>query len=206
MTDTPRIYVACLAAYNAGTLHGRWIDVDDVDEVWKGIAGILKDSPDPNILRYAMECRDCGHFFDVGYDPAKKCADCDGTNLTVTDFYPSAEEWAIHDHEGFAGYEVSEGEDIEKLVEFATLIEERGTVAGIAACYFGGIEEVESILDDRYAGEWSTPAEYAEEQMEGCIDIPEHLANYIDWKAYARDMCLTELDADGGGVHIFLDG
>ena len=24
--DTPRIYVACLAAYNNGRLHGRWID------------------------------------------------------------------------------------------------------------------------------------------------------------------------------------
>ena len=25
-TDTPRIYAACLAAYNNGHLHGRWID------------------------------------------------------------------------------------------------------------------------------------------------------------------------------------
>ena len=28
MADTPRIYVACLAAYNGGTLHGEWIDAD----------------------------------------------------------------------------------------------------------------------------------------------------------------------------------
>lgn len=26
--DGPRIYVACLAAYNNGHLHGRWIDAD----------------------------------------------------------------------------------------------------------------------------------------------------------------------------------
>ncbi|WP_426033321.1 antirestriction protein ArdA, partial [Caulobacter sp. DWP3-1-3b2] len=25
----PRIYVACLAAYNNGWLHGVWIDVED---------------------------------------------------------------------------------------------------------------------------------------------------------------------------------
>ena len=25
---TPRIYVACLAAYNSGQLHGAWIDAD----------------------------------------------------------------------------------------------------------------------------------------------------------------------------------
>jgi hypothetical protein len=30
----PRIYVACLAAYNNGLLHGAWIDVeDDADAV-----------------------------------------------------------------------------------------------------------------------------------------------------------------------------
>jgi hypothetical protein len=30
----PRIYVACLAAYNSGWLHGAWIEVgDDADAV-----------------------------------------------------------------------------------------------------------------------------------------------------------------------------
>ena len=28
LTDQPRIYVACLAAYNNGYLHGAWIDAD----------------------------------------------------------------------------------------------------------------------------------------------------------------------------------
>ena len=32
-TTTPKIYVACLASYNAGILHGRWIDADqDADD------------------------------------------------------------------------------------------------------------------------------------------------------------------------------
>lgn len=26
--ETPKIYVACLASYNAGFLHGRWVDVE----------------------------------------------------------------------------------------------------------------------------------------------------------------------------------
>lgn len=30
----PRIYVACLAAYNNGSLHGRWIDADQ--DFWPG--------------------------------------------------------------------------------------------------------------------------------------------------------------------------
>ena len=42
-TDTnPRIYVACLAAYNNGYLHGAWIDADqDVDEIRDEIATML---------------------------------------------------------------------------------------------------------------------------------------------------------------------
>lgn len=42
-TDTPRIYVACLAAYNNGILHGRWIEAaqepwDIYDEVKEMLA------------------------------------------------------------------------------------------------------------------------------------------------------------------------
>jgi antirestriction protein len=31
--DTPRIYVACLACYNDGKLHGVWVDAIDADEI-----------------------------------------------------------------------------------------------------------------------------------------------------------------------------
>lgn len=31
--DFPRIYVACLAAYNNGHLYSSWIDVDDEDSI-----------------------------------------------------------------------------------------------------------------------------------------------------------------------------
>lgn len=45
--DCPRIWVGCLAAYNSGKLHGRWIDLDgkDADDVLAEIRLILKDSP-----------------------------------------------------------------------------------------------------------------------------------------------------------------
>ena len=31
--DTPRVYVACLACYNEGTLNGEWRDADDADAI-----------------------------------------------------------------------------------------------------------------------------------------------------------------------------
>ena len=43
---SPRIYVACLAAYTAGYLHGEWIDATlDPDELAEEIQAMLKESP-----------------------------------------------------------------------------------------------------------------------------------------------------------------
>ena len=42
---TPRIYVACLAAYNAGRLHGEWIDADQqIDALWAEVNAMLNRS------------------------------------------------------------------------------------------------------------------------------------------------------------------
>jgi antirestriction protein len=44
--ETPRIYVACLSAYNAGSLHGSWIDADrDADDIREDIKSMLSESP-----------------------------------------------------------------------------------------------------------------------------------------------------------------
>lgn len=40
--DRPRIYVACLAAYNNGILHGAWIDADQEPwAIWDAIRAML---------------------------------------------------------------------------------------------------------------------------------------------------------------------
>ncbi len=57
-TDTPRIYVACLASYNNGILHGAWIDATDEDEMEEGIKAMLKAGPIPNAEEWAI------HGFD----------------------------------------------------------------------------------------------------------------------------------------------
>ncbi len=53
--STPRIYVACLAAYNNGYLHGVWIDADqDADEIRDAIAAMLARSPIERSEEYAI--------------------------------------------------------------------------------------------------------------------------------------------------------
>lgn len=53
--SNPRIYVACLAAYNNGYLHGAWIDADqDADEIGKEISAMLARSPVEDAEEYAI--------------------------------------------------------------------------------------------------------------------------------------------------------
>jgi antirestriction protein len=59
----PRIYVACLAAYNSGTLHGEWIDADqDAEEIHKVIEAMLKASPELDAEEWAIHAYEefCG--------------------------------------------------------------------------------------------------------------------------------------------------
>lgn len=60
LMDTPRIYVACLAAYNAGTLHGKWIEAtQDIEDIWKEIRDMLASSPEPNSEEWAIHGATC---------------------------------------------------------------------------------------------------------------------------------------------------
>ena len=53
--SSPRIYVACLAAYNNGYLHGAWIDADqDADQIGDEIASMLARSPFEDAEEYAI--------------------------------------------------------------------------------------------------------------------------------------------------------
>jgi len=53
--DNPAIYVACLAAYNAGMLHGSWIDCTiGADLVREAIKDMLSKSPEEHAEEYAI--------------------------------------------------------------------------------------------------------------------------------------------------------
>ena len=164
--DPIRIYVACLAAYNNGHLHGSWIDVTDEASIWEAVQAMLFASP-----------------------------------------IDDAEEWAIHDYEGFEGAEVGEYYSFENVVELADYIRERGELGAQVLNYYGGNIEDAKARFDEYAGEYDSLADYAEELTEQTGEtIPERLAPYIDYKAMAHDY---EQSGDfltfevGGSVHVF---
>lgn len=169
---TPKIYVADLAAYNAGILHGTWINCNqDKDEIFEEIFEMLKDSPEP-----------------------------------------IAEEWAIHDYEGFGSLPVSEFHDIEKLAETAMLLEEYGPLALEVMAYLGGdldAQETRRIIDEQYQGEYRSISDWAESFLEetGQLEnIPDNLRYYFDYDSFARD-CELNGDiftiAENGELHVF---
>lgn len=51
------IYVACLASYNSGTLHGAWIDLEEIasqEAIQECIDWVISTSPDPGAEEWAM--------------------------------------------------------------------------------------------------------------------------------------------------------
>jgi antirestriction protein len=45
LSRTPRVWIGCLAAYNGGDLHGQWVDADDIDELERARAEVIRTSP-----------------------------------------------------------------------------------------------------------------------------------------------------------------
>ena len=192
--DTPRIYVACLASYNSGTLHGRWIDADQgVDHIWEEVRAMLRESRYPNVR---VDCPGCD---------GAGCENC-GDVGTV----PSAEEWAIHDYEYFGGMTIDESESFDDVAEVARLIEEHGPAYAAYADHQGGVDYAfESDFEDHYQGEWDTEEAYAENFIDDCYDLENMMGNlcsYFDYERFARDLFINDcysVDNPKGGVFVF---
>tara|TARA_R110000772_G_scaffold64081_3_gene143269 strand:+ start:212 stop:730 length:519 start_codon:yes stop_codon:yes gene_type:complete len=165
-TEEIRIYVACLAAYNNGILHGSWITANqDAWEIWNEVSAMLKASP-----------------------------------------IEEAEEWAIHDYEGFQGVTISEWEGFERVSEIAAFIAEHGELGGKLIAYFGSFQDAQNAIGDQYAGEYRSTADFVQEITEQGTEIPESLQYYIDWNAMARDWEINDIltiETGFENVHVF---
>jgi antirestriction protein len=167
-TETPKIYVACLASYNAGYLHGCWIDATlEIESIWNEVRGMLATSP-----------------------------------------VAGAEEWALHDFEGFGSLRLSEFEGIERVHELACFIEDNPEIgAHLLSYYCGDVDEARRAMEN-YQGCFDDIADYAAQLAEECMEIPPHLEHYIDYGAMARDMELNgeffTIETGFNEVHVFL--
>lgn len=198
-----RVYVACLASYNAGTLHGEWIDCDDVSTMQDDINAMLRASPFPNVT---VECTDCvgrgerviGHNSETGATRMGTCDTCNGTGRV-----PSAEEYAIHDYDGFPSaitQSLGEYPSLDSVVLHARMLDEHGLGWGAYVGHVGADYATEEGFQDCYHGEWDSERAYAEDYVDSCGLVPDDslAARYFDYDAFARDLFM-----DG---YTFVDG
>ena len=161
-----QIYVACLASYNSGMLHGTWIDANqDAYAIYDAVQAMLASSP-------------------------------------VAD----AEEWAIHDYEGFEGVRLSEWEGFAEVSELAAFIAERGKIGAELINHLGSMDDARKAMSEAYAGEYASLADFAEELTEQSSDIPEKIRYYIDYDRMARDIEINDVCTVETGVeqvHVF---
>ena len=125
---------------------------------------------------------------------------------------PGAEEWAIHDYEGFSGIELSEYEQTDTIARIGAGLAEHGPAfAHWADCVGTGDQDLLDQFHQHYLGHWDSMEDYAEQLLDDLgIDTeglgPEMLRPYIrlDIEAFARDLaCELHVGQDGDGVHVF---
>ena len=157
MSTEPRIYVACLAAYNNGLLHGEWIDADQsADELHEAVARMLAASPQPG-----------------------------------------AEEWAIHDYEGFGSLRLGEYESLDRVATIAAGIAEHGDAFSAWLSYDESQDATDmQSFEDAYRGEWDSLRAYAEDYAEstGMYDAAEKSGS--QYVVVDIDMLTRDLDIE----------
>ena len=127
-------------------------------------------------------------------------------NMLAKSPVEDSEEWALHDYEGFGSIKLSEYEDLETVVAYVEFIAEHGELgAELIANY--GIEEAETMLEERYHGEHDSEVDFARMIFDDCYSgaIPENLSWYFDYDAFARDLFINDFFAVEalGQTHVF---
>jgi antirestriction protein len=170
------IYVACLAAYNNGKLHGAWIDLEgDIDEegIQEGIDWILSHSPEPGAEEYAVHD-------SAGLPGHLSCTEWPALGELVS--------WV----DGLSAYADEDTREAYQLAcddQGQTLTEDgfRGTYCGT---YSSGEYYARELAE-----EWGSIPEDADWPLT-CIDW-EDAWRHLTFEGYREEDCSS------GGVHIF---
>lgn len=173
-----RIYVASLADYNAGILHGEWIDVTDPETIHEEIAAMLAGSPTAK-----REGRPAEEWAVHDYEGI------DGVRLSETpdlDALCSISEGVDEHGDAFLAWVANDPNHNTDKRDFEEVY--RGEYDSLAD-YVQEFWEQCGDMPEAPAGSWWHPA------------------NYIDWERMGNDLELSgdiwTSDAPGGKVWVF---
>lgn len=186
-TETPQVYIACLASYNAGRLIGEWTDATDIENFNEAVAKITVDA-----IKAATDAGEFPLYFGV------------------------PEEFAIHDYSAFPGSVVSslgEYPDWKRVVAIALLLEDDNEKTTAWLRFVDNISDIDSddmetVRDEQCIGQAESEESYAMEYVTdtgGWGNVPsviefhngwqtvkikpfEELESYIDWGSIAQEL------------------
>ena len=173
MTEN-KIYLACLALYNASSLDGKsivqsgkWVTVEDGDTA---------DSIIDDVKEYLVE-------------------------VNKLDDDEALEEFAIHDHEGFCDMDINEYTGLDEICEAAEYLNEDDAHYYVALKKYGvadDLADAKEYHENNFMGEWPSESDYAEHAVEEGLmgEIPTNIANYIDYDSLGRDLAMDFIVMD----------
>lgn len=172
---SPKIYIASLADYNNGFLHGEWMDA----------------AREPEAIEADIHA------------------------MLARSRQPDAEEWAIHDYEGFGTCQIHELDGIDHVSRIARGIVEHGLAFGAWAQVHEDNPDRYDDFSQAYLGHYESLQAYAEQfaddvgYAEQLAALPESMQQYVrvDTAAMARDMEASDqlyvFPDPNGGVWLF---
>jgi len=146
-----------------------------------------------------------GVWIDADQDPDDITYDINEmlTNSTEDD----AEEYAIHDYDDFCNITINEYESLKTVSDLANAIIKYGEAFGAYVSYKGthGIDSLINDFEESFRGKYDSEKDYAKQSIAELYEIPEFLENYIDYKAWARDLFMTDYFSREAnqGVYVF---
>lgn len=174
---TPKVWIGCLASYNAGRLIGEWTDATDLDE--------MEECQKQVAAQAVAAAKEAGEW------PV---------------YFTEPEEFFLADNEGF-GNAIGEYTPLEKVAELGQAIEEHGAPFLAFLEIYDGVETndawtITNEFQDQYQGEYGSMKEFAYDYVDSCgwngmESIPAELKNYLDWDMIARDLEMDMTETNG---------
>ena len=185
MPDHPRIYVASLSDYNAGILHGTWLDAtDEPEDLQTGISEMLALSP--SARRYGEVTEEWTIHDYEGFSRHVQLGEYE-----LLERVAALARGIVGHGEAFAAWWASEQP------------EETDD------------DDLEASFEEHYLGEYSSVEEYGEQMLQEMgieVDdlpgVPEGLRPYVrvDVEAWTRDLQyggeITTIESESG-VYVF---
>lgn len=190
--DTMRVWVGCLACYNAGRLVGEWVDATEAadsvaDPDWcLAVHGPAIAADEPVSDHEEWWC------FDVdGVPTGGECSPDEAQRLA----------------ESIAACAEGTGAPL-------------AAVRAYLDNFHGDVYALDNF-EEAWCGEWDSEQDYAENLAEDCgylstpaehashwagQAVPNPLLSYIDWEAWTRDLFMGDYwsaRCPGGGVYVF---